>query len=44
MLSLAQAGQMGVDDGGGGTFMAEVDLNLAEVLALFEQMRRVTVA
>ena len=44
MLSLAQAGQMGVDDGGIGAFMAEVDLDLAEVFALLELMRRVTVA
>jgi len=43
MLSLAQAGQMGVDDGGIGAFMAEVDLDLAEVFALLKQMRRVTV-
>ena len=43
MLGLAQAGQMGVDDRGEGAFMAEVDLDLAEVLALFEQMRGVTV-
>lgn len=43
MLGLAQAGQVRVDDGGGGAFMAEVDLDLAEVLALFEQMRGVTV-
>ena len=43
MLSLAQAGQMGVDDSGIGAFMAEVDLDLAEVFALLEQMRRVTV-
>jgi len=43
MLCLAQAGQMRVDDGGVGAFMAEVDLDLAEVLTLFEQMRGVTV-
>ena len=43
MLRLAQAGQMRVDDGGVGALMAEVDLDLAEVLALFEQMRGVTV-
>jgi hypothetical protein len=43
MLSLAQAGQMGVDDGGIGAFMAEVDLDLAEVFALLKQMRRVAV-
>jgi hypothetical protein len=44
MLSLAQAGQMGVDDRREGAFMAEVDLDLAEVLALLKQMRGVTVA
>ncbi len=44
MLRLAQAGQMRVDDGGVGAFMAEVDLDLAEVLTLLEQMRGVTVA
>jgi len=43
MLGLAQAGQMRVDDGGGGAFMAQVDLDLAEVLALLKQMRGVTV-
>ena len=43
MLGLAQAGQVRVDDGGGGASMPEVDLDLAEVLALLEQMRRVTV-
>jgi hypothetical protein len=43
MLGLAQAGQVRVDDGGRGAFVAEVDLDLAEVLALFEQMRGVTV-
>jgi len=36
MLRLAQAGQVRVDDGGVGAFMAEVDLDLAEVLALLE--------
>jgi len=43
MLGLAQAGQVRVDDGGIGAFMAEVDLNLAKVFALFKQMRGVTV-
>jgi len=43
MLGLAQARQVRINDGGGGAFMAEVDLDLAEVLALFEQMRGVTV-
>ena len=38
MLGLAQAGQVGVDDGGGGAFVAEVDLDLPEVFALFEQV------
>ena len=36
MLRLAQAGQMCVDDGGVGAFMAEIDLDLAEVFALLE--------
>ena len=43
MLGLAQARQVCIDDGGSRAFMAEVDLDLAEVLALFEQMRGVTV-
>jgi hypothetical protein len=36
MLGFAEARQVGIDDGGNGAFVAEVDLNLAEVLALFE--------
>ena len=44
MLGLAKARQVRVDDGGGGALVAEVDLNLAQVLALFEQVRGVTVA
>jgi hypothetical protein len=38
MLGFAQAGQVGVDGGDVWTFVAEVDLDLAEVLALFEQV------
>ena len=38
MLGLAETGQVGVDDGGQGALMAEVDLDLAEVLALFQQV------
>lgn len=38
MLGFAEAGQVGINDGGDGAFVAEVDLNLAEVLALFEQV------
>lgn len=41
MLGLAEAGQMGIDGGDDGTLVAEVDLDLAEVLALFQQMRGV---
>jgi len=44
MLRLAQAGQMRVDGGGVGALVAEVDLDLAKVLALLEQMRGVAVA
>ena len=44
MLGLAQAGQVGVDDGGGGAFVAEVDLDLPEVFALFEQVGGVGMA
>ena len=43
MLGFTEAGQVGVDDGGGGAFVAEVDLDLAEVLAAFEQVGGVTV-
>jgi len=38
VLGLTEAGQVGIDDGGGGAFVAEVDLNLSEVFALFEQV------
>ena len=41
MLGLAEARQVGIDGGDDGTLVAEVDLDLAEVLALFEQMRGV---
>ena len=44
MLGFAEAGQVGIDDGGEGAFVAEVDLNLAEVFALFEQVGGVRVA
>ena len=44
MLGFAEAGQVGVDDGGNGTLVAEVDLNLAEVFPLFEQVGCVRVA
>jgi hypothetical protein len=44
MLSFAQARQVGIDDGGDGAFVAEVDLDLAQVLALFEQMGGVRMA
>lgn len=38
MLGLAEAGQMGVNGGDHRALVAEVDLNLPEVLPLFEQM------
>ena len=37
MLGLAETGQVGVEGGDGRALVAEVDLDLAEVLALFEQ-------
>ena len=43
MLGLAQTGQVGVDGGGDGTLVTEIDLDLAEVLALFEQVRGIAV-
>ena len=44
MLCLAQAGQMRVNGGDDRAVVAEVDLDLAQVLALFEQMGGVGVA
>ena len=44
MLGLAQARQVRVDGGDQRAFVAEVDLDLAEVLALFEQVRGVRVS
>jgi hypothetical protein len=44
MLGFAETGQMGVDGRDGRTLVAEVDLDLPEVLALFQEMGRVTVA
>jgi hypothetical protein len=44
MLGLAEARQVRVDGGDQRTFVAEVDLDLAEVLPLLEQVRGVTVA
>lgn len=41
MLGLAQARQVRVNGGDDRTLVAEIDLDLAEVLALFQQMRRV---
>lgn len=43
MLSLAQARQVRIDGGDDWALVAEVDLDLAEVLALLKQMRRVAV-
>ena len=44
MLGFTETGQVGVEGGDRGTPMAEVDLNLAEVLALFEEMGGVGMA
>ena len=41
VLGLAQRRQMGVDDRGGGVAMSQVNLELAQIFALFQQMRRV---
>lgn len=38
MLGFAETGQVGVEGGDVGVFVAEVDLDLAEVFALFEQV------
>ena len=43
MLGFAQTGQVGVDDGSHRAPMAEVDLDLAEVLALLQQVSGVAV-
>jgi hypothetical protein len=44
MLGLAEAGQVRVDDRGRGAVVPEIDLDLAEVLALFEHVGGVGVA
>jgi hypothetical protein len=44
MLGFAEAGQVGVEGGDVGILMAEVDLDLTEVFAAFQQVGRVTVA
>jgi len=44
MLGLAEAGQVRIDDRGGRTFVAEVDLNLAQVLSLLQKMGGVGMA
>lgn len=44
MLGFAEARQVGINGGDNGTFVAEVDLDLAEVLALFKQARGVGMA
>lgn len=41
MLGFAEAGQVGVEGGDDRTFVSEIDLNLAEVLPLLQQMRGV---
>ena len=44
MLGLAEARQVSVDDGGQGALVAKVDLDLAEVLTLLEQVCGVRMA
>lgn len=44
MLGLAEAGQVGVNGSGDGTLVAEVDLDLTEVLTLLKQVRGIRVA
>lgn len=44
MLGFAEARQVRVDRGGVGALVPEVDLDLAQVLALLQQVRGVTVA
>ena len=44
MLGLTEAGQVRIDGGDDRATVAEIDLNLAKVLALLEQMRRVGMA
>ena len=41
MLGFAQTGQVGVNGGDDRTLVTQIDLDLAEVLALLQQMRRV---
>jgi hypothetical protein len=38
MLGLGQAGQMGVEGGDGGALVSHVDLDLAQVFTLLQQM------
>jgi hypothetical protein len=38
VLGFGERGEVSVDDGGGGAFVAEIDLELAEVLALLKQV------
>src|SRR5204863_9715934 len=44
VLGLTEAGQVSIDDRGGGTLVAEVDLDLAQVLPLLQKMSRVGMA
>ena len=44
MLGATEGGQVGVDDGGGGALVTVVDLELAEVFPLFEQVGGIAVA
>ncbi len=41
VLGLTEAGQVRVDDGGRRTFVAEIDLDLAQVLPLLQKVCRV---
>jgi len=43
VLGLTEGGQVGIDDRGGGAVMAEIDLELAEVFALLQQMGGIAV-
>ena len=44
MLSLTEAGQVRIDGGDRRTLVAEVDLDLAQVLPLLQKVRRVGMA
>jgi hypothetical protein len=44
VLGLTEGGQVSIDDGGRGAVMAQVDLELAEVFALLQEMRGIGMA